>query len=280
MPKSHNLKYIAFIIPALVYVSALSIFPAALSVYRSFLTPGGSYTFSNYSALLHYGLVKALIDTMLVSIGALILQLFLALFIAMIMIKPFRGNRLFSSLVIIPYGISTVVSAFIFSQIFSAVGGYANSFIVDFGFRPIDWVATSSSSLSVVVIADYWKNTPLVALILFSGLSGLSPSMYEAAKTDGAGAFRRFFSITLPNLAPIMAIALLIRGVSEFNIFALPLVIIGYNPPLITTLIYEFYQTSSTTIYYSYAASTILLFIILGYASIVLWKGGAKSYER
>ena len=92
-------------------------------------------------------------------------------------------------------------------------------------------IRTGFDKLFVVMFSDFWKNTPLIALILLGGLSSINPNLYEAAAVDGAGAFRRFFHITFPNIAPLMAIALLIRGVSEFNIFALPQVLIGDNPP-------------------------------------------------
>ncbi len=127
------------------------------------------------------------------------------------------------------------------------------------------------------MFSDFWKNTPLIALILYGGLSSISPSIFEAASVDGAGPLSRFVHITLPNIAPLMAIALLVRGVSEFNIFALPLVIIGYTPKLMNTLIYENYSFLLTRPY-SYAVAVVLLVIILAYAMIVLRMGGASKY--
>ena len=199
--------------------------------------------------------------------------------IANILIKSLKGNKLFSTIFIIPYGISTVVSAFIFSLIFSPVGGFANSTLYSFGIHSIDWYSNRYSSMGIVMFADFWKNTPLVALILLGGMSTIPPRLYEAASVDGAGSIRRFIHITLPNLAPFIAIALLIRGVSEFNIFALPLILIGYSPSLINTLVYEYFLYSSTT-YYSYAAASVLLAIIVVFAFIVIKFGGAKQYEK
>ncbi len=277
--KFHNLKYILFVVPALAYVISLSFVPAASVVFLSFKSAHGAYSLSNYDAIAKTGLSMALIDTVIVSFGALLIQLFFAILIANILIKGLHGNKIFSTIFIIPYGISTVVSAFIFSLIFSAVGGFANSTLYSLGLPAVDWYKNNYSSLGIVMFADFWKNTPLVALILLGGLSSISPSLNEAASVDGAGSFRRFIYITLPNLAPFIAIALLIRGVSEFNIFALPLILIGYYPPLINTLVYEYF-TSASTIYYSYAAATILLLIILVFAFIIIKFGGTKQYEK
>ena len=271
-----NLYYLLFALPVLIYVIGLAIIPAITVVYDSFIGRNG-YTLANYMALPSYGLYGALINTMMVSVGALLIQLGIALAIAMVLIRPFKGKKAFSTLVIMPLGISTVVSAFVFSIIFQAVGGYANSALVSIGLRPIDWFNTNSSSLGVVMFSDFWKNTPLVALILYGGLSSLPPTLYEAASVDGAGAFNRFIHITLPNIAPIMSIALLVRGVSEFNIFALPLVIVGYHPLILNTLIFENYSSLQTR-NISYAAATLLLAIIMIYSIIVVRLGGARDH--
>ncbi|MGP6238815.1 ABC transporter permease subunit [Cuniculiplasma sp. SKW4] len=270
-----ELTYFLFALPALIYVVGLSIIPAITVVYDSFIGKSG-FTLQNYEVLPQYSLYSAIENTLIVSLGALLIQITIALAIAMVLVKPLKGKNIFSSIIIIPLGISTIVSAYVFSIIFQAVGGYANSALVGLGLKPVDWFATDLSSLGVVMFSDFWKNTPLVALILYGGLSSISPSLYEAAAVDGAGAFRRFIHITLPNLAPIISIALLVRGVSEFNIFALPLVIVGYHPPILNTLIFENYS-SITTRNISYAAATILLAIIMVYSIIVVRLGGAKD---
>ena len=272
-----NLKYFLFAVPAIVYVLILSIYPAINIIYDSFRSSSG-FTLHNYTVLPGIGLYSALANTAIVSIGALLIQLFFALMIAMIMIKKFKGNRLFSTIVIIPFGISTVVAGFIFSNIFTGRGGFASSFLNIFGFH-IDWIRTGFDKLFVVMFSDFWKNTPLIALILLGGLSSINPNLYEAAAVDGAGAFRRFFHITFPNIAPLMAIALLIRGVSEFNIFALPQVLIGDNPPLMNTLIYYNYNIVANRAL-SYSLSVILLVIILAYAAVVLKLGGGPKYAK
>ena len=273
-----NLTYLLFAIPALIYVISLSILPAITVVYDSFRNSNG-FTLANYLALPSYGLYGAIINTLIVSVGALLRQLTIALAIAMVLVKPFQGKKFFSAIIIIPLGISTVVSAFVFSLIFQAVGGYANSFLITFGLRPVDWFSSSYSALGVVMISDFWKNTPLVALILYGGLSSLPPTLFEAASVDGAGPIRRFIHITLPNLAPILSIAMLVRGVSEFNIFAMPLVIVGYHPLIMNTLIYENYSSLATR-NISYAGATVLLAIIMVYSVFVVKLGGANQHVK
>ena len=273
-----HLVYFLFSLPAIAYVIGLSIIPAFTVVYDSFLVNGKLST-RNYQALPSYGLYSSIGNTLIVSVGALLIQLLLALAIAMVMVKPFKGSKIFSTIIIIPFGISTIVSAFIFSLIFQNVGGFANGVLVFFGLRPVVWFSSSLSDLGIVMFSDFWKNTPLVALILYGGLSSVSPTLYEAASMDGAGPLNRFRHITLPAIAPLISIALLVRGVSEFNIFALPLVLIGYHPLILNTLVYENYSTLATRPI-SYAAATVLLSIIMVYAIFVLKIGGARQYAQ
>ena len=273
-----HLVYFLFSLPAIAYVISLSIIPAFTVVYDSFLVNGKLST-RNYQALPSYGLYSSIGNTLIVSVGALLIQLLLALAIAMVMVKPFKGSKIFSTIIIIPFGISTIVSAFIFSLIFQNIGGFANGVLVFFGLRPVVWFSSSLSDLDIVMFSDFWKNTPLVALILYGGLSSVSPTLYEAASMDGAGPFNRFRHITLPAIAPLISIALLVRGVSEFNIFALPLVLIGYHPLILNTLVYENYSTLATRPI-SYAAATVLLSIIMVYAIFVLKIGGARQYAQ
>ena len=157
MQRHRNYKYIIYVLPALVYVAVLSFFPAASVVFYSFRSTKGGYSLSNYHAIYKAGLMVSLGDTLLVSFGALLIQLFFAILIANILIKSLKGNKLFSTIFIIPYGISTVVSAFIFSLIFSPVGGFANSTLYSLGIHSIDWYSNRYSSMGIVMFADFWK---------------------------------------------------------------------------------------------------------------------------
>jgi ABC-type sugar transport system permease subunit len=258
-----------FVLPAIVYIAYFSILPTLTAVYDSFQTPTRSWVLSNYQGLEFFGLGDAVINTMVVSFGALAFQFLLAFIVAEILTKEFRGKKVFTTIFIIPWGVATVVAAFSFSNIFTTSGGYMNSFMQLLGIQPVNWYSNYAIKVVVLIISDAWKNTPIVALILLAGMTGISEQIYHAAAVDGAGPVRRFLYITLPNLRNFIIIALIIRGISEFNIFALPLVLVGYNPVLLTTLAYEFYSTTSS-VFYSYAASTVLLAFVLAFALVAV----------
>ena len=271
-----RLTYFSFVVPAIVYVVVFSFLPAADVVWQSFHNPTtGQFTLSNFQALTFFGLTNAIIDTVIVTVGALGLQLVLGMAVAALIVSRVRGARLLYVFALIPYGVATVVNAVTFSFIFQPTGGFANGILKALGLPTVNWYSSTPMELLLVIIADSWRNFPVFMLLMIAGYASIPKELYEAAMVDGAGIVRRFFTITLPNLRKYIAIALIIRGISEFNIFALPLILIGYNPPLLTTLTYEFYSTTVTK-YYSYAAATVLLAFVLAFIVIVLKLGGGR----
>ncbi len=270
-----DIPYLFFVLPAIIYVGYFAFYPSFSGVYRSFLSPHGGFTLNNYDELLYYNLGAAILNTVIVSFGALIIQLFLGLVVASILVWEFRGKKLFSTVTIIPMGIATVVAAIAYSFIFEPRGGYANTLMHALGLGGINWYSNTPLSLLVVMIADSWKNTPIFTLILLAGLSSIPRDLYHAAALDGAGVLSRFVHVTLPNMRKFIAIALIIRGVQEFNIFALPLILIGEHPPLLTTFVYDLYSTSPT-VYISLAAATILLALMTVFIALNIAMGGRR----
>lgn len=257
-----------FVAPAVIYVAFFSVIPTIQTVIGSFQTRILPFTLSNYQGLEFYGLGNAVVNTIIVSFGALGVQFVLAFIVASILNTEFRGRKAFTALAIIPWGVATVVAGYAFSNVFTTSGGYANSFLGIFGIPSVNWYSSFPLKVFVLILSDSWKNTPIVALIILAGMAGISPELYQAASVDGAGRVKRFLYITLPNLRNFIVIALIIRGISEFNIFALPLILVGYNPILLTTMVFQFFTSSGYG--YSYAAATILLGFILVFAAVAL----------
>lgn len=267
MALSEKRKNLFLILPAIAYIVTLSFYPSILAVYESFQTPRSSFTLLNYHEIAFFNLGSAIFNTVVVTGLALLFQFILGFIIATILTKEFVGRKTFSVLFLIPFGVATVVAGFVFFNVFTYSGGYANSFLRLIGLPAISWENSYLTSLFGLVFSDSWKNTPIVALILFAGMSSISPDVYHASTIDGAGPAARFFRITLPNLSSYIAIALIIRGVSEFNIFAMALLLFPYK--LLTTFTYAFY-TGTNSDYLAYAAATILLAFILVFTGIVM----------
>ena len=108
--------------------------------------------------------------------------------------------------VLVPWAIPTVVAALLWRFIFESQGGIANALLVDAGFlkQPMVWFIQTSTAWVPVILADVWKTTPFVALLLLAGLQNIDLSLYEAAAVDGANAWWQLRHITLPLLKPAM----------------------------------------------------------------------------
>jgi trehalose transport system permease protein len=274
-----------FVLPALVYVGYFAFYPAINTVIYSFQTPILSFTTYNYTANVQLGLYTWIGNTLWVTFGALALQFGLALGVASILNRSFRGKTAFATIAILPIGIATVVAGYVFSQIFPATGGgyadsvislvHANSLLALFGIHlPIYWTKSVSLALAIVVIADSWKNTSLVIIILVAGYATIPKTLYQAAAIDGAGPLRQFYHVTLPGLRNFIVMALLIRGAQEVNIFQLAYIMIGSYPQLLTVQVYDLYE--STGIYLASAVSTVLLGIVAIFIVLVIVLGGRK----
>jgi ABC-type sugar transport system permease subunit len=137
--KRENVSFFLFILPALIYVTVFSFYPAAEVVWLSFHSPvSNSLTLSNFKALIYFGLPQAILYTVIVVVGALSFQLFLGMGVASLIVSKVKGYRALYILALLPYGIATVVNAVDFSFIFQPTGGFANGILKAIGLPTVN----------------------------------------------------------------------------------------------------------------------------------------------
>jgi multiple sugar transport system permease protein len=151
---------------------------------------------------------------------------------ALLLRRAFAGRRVVRTLVLLPWAMPTAVMALAWSWIFNDAFGVANDLLLRLGLveRPVAWLAEPGLAMAALVIADVWKTTPFVALILLAGLAGIPDSIEEAATVDGIGRWRRLTTLTLPLLAPFIGVALVFRAVQAWAAFDLVYVMTGGGP--------------------------------------------------
>ncbi|MGE5598503.1 MAG: carbohydrate ABC transporter permease [Bacteroidota bacterium] len=226
-------------------------------------TTGELPVLDNYRAIVgadQFG--EALFNTIFLTLVGLSLELLVGLVIAHIMSREFRGRRLLQAVLLVPMGVPTLVSAINMTYIFGSVG-YLNELLYRLGLIrvPIDWAGGGVVTLLTIVVADMWKVTPLVILVLLAGLESIPRNLYEACAVDGASSWQRFRRITLPLLKPSITMIMVLRAIDAFRIFDLPLVLAGRNTPVLAT--YAFYEYNAyNNAHASAAASTILMGVI------------------
>ena len=120
-----------------------------------------------------------------------------------------------------PYGIITVVSAFIWRYAFQLDSGFVNQWL---GLGDFNWFGERWSSLFVITLSEIWKTTPFISLLLLAGLVQVPEELQEAAKVDGATAWQRLWKVTLPNMKAAIMVAVLFRTLDAWRIFDNPFV--------------------------------------------------------
>ncbi len=203
-----------------------------------------------------------------VSVG---LELVLGLAAALLLNRIVRGRTAMNSAVILPWALPTVVAATMWSLILNDRIGLVNSVLDRLGLisEPIVWLGPRLA-MGSVILADVWKTTPFVAIILLAGLKSIPRAYYEAAELDGAGRWQVFRSITLPLLKPFIAVAVLFRAMDAFRIFDLIWVLTGGASRTETVSIY-IYKTLFRYADLGYgSAMTVALFGIVFLMSIGL----------
>ena len=174
----------------------------------------------------------ALAHTLFFAATSVTLELVIGLWLALALNQAFRGRGLVRAAVLIPWAIPTVVSALLWRFMFEGQTGIVNAALVDAGIlrEPIVWFIRPATAWVPVILADVWKTTPFVALLLLAGLQNIDSSLYEAARIDGASAWRQFRYVTLPLLKPAILVALIFRTLDAFRVFDLVYALTGGGP--------------------------------------------------
>ncbi len=175
--------------------------------------------------------------TILFPVFSVALEMVLGMSIALVLNEKMRYRGMLRGIALIPWAIPSVIGARIWQLIYRYDYGLANYFLEQIGFTPINWLGSPVGAFVSLVIADVWRTTPFVAIILLAGLQTVPQDLYMQAKVDGTNLFQRFFKITLPMIKPIVIVALLFRTIDAIRIFDILYIITGGGPGGVTTSI-------------------------------------------
>ncbi len=220
--------------PALVVIGLVTIFPILFSVVLSFnnvqVAGGeiqmGSFTTQNYTAM--FGAQEwqsALVFTVVYTIITVIIEIILGTLAALVLERLGAGRGWMMALLLIPWSMITVISAQLWKYIYDPTYGAVSWFTGLFTDHPPVLMNSQVSATGAMMVADIWKTTPFVAIIVLAGLVMIPGDVYEAAEIDGAGAWTTFWKVVLPQLRPTIAIAVLFRILQAFGLFDLPYVL-------------------------------------------------------
>lgn len=270
--------------PAFFVMLFVVLYPILQALYDSLfkyrLTAPGDREFvglGNYGVILTDPVFwKDLGVTLLITVVTVVVELILGFLLALAMhhaIKQTRG--LIRTIILVPYGIITVVSAFAWFYMFSIDSGYINAW---FEWLPgvdadLNWFAQGSTALFVIMLSEIWKTTPFISLLLLSGLAQVPNELGEAAKVDGAGWWERMVKVTIPSMKAAIMVAVVFRALDAFRIFDNIYIMTNgqYGTESLSLLAY---RTSITRLEIGLgSAISVILFICVLLIAVVAIKG-------
>jgi ABC-type sugar transport system permease subunit len=245
---------IMLIAPTLIFLTLIVGYPVCKAVYSSFLTDpglnsatglfdqGGKWDgIANYkhwllqqcpaaggktaacpSGTLGSQFYSAIFVTVFFTVVTVIIETVVGMGFALMMNRGFRGRALVRAAILIPWAIPTAVTSKLWGVVFDPQGVLNHVLHTDFAWTSEQWPARTA-----VIVADVWKTTPFIALLILAGLQGINAETYEAAKVDGAGAWQRFWHITLPLVKPALAVAVIFRTLDVLRMYDLPKILTG-----------------------------------------------------
>ncbi|MEV4528452.1 sugar ABC transporter permease [Streptosporangium sp. NPDC049304] len=228
----------------------------------------------NYDRLLaDANLREVLAGTALFSVGLVVLNLGLALLLAILLNQRLRGTTFFRTLFFSPVVVSLVAWTIVWQFLLQDDGGL-NGLLAVAGADGPNWLRGEGTAMLSVIVVQVLKNVGLNMVLFLAALQGVPAQLYEAAELDGAGAWTRFLRITVPLISPTILLTSIITVVGSLQVFAQIAVLTQGGPGMSTTvLVYYLYQQAFQFHHFGYGATlSVLLFVIVALLTVVQWR--------
>jgi multiple sugar transport system permease protein len=275
-----------FLLPAVAYITATMLFPVVYNLRMSledvniqtFLSGAAPFVgLDNYRTVIDDSAFWQATEVSLIfTAGSLLFQFTLGFALALFFNRPFPGNGAIRALFLLAWLLPTVVSGSIFRWMLDGDFGVINYALRELSVidRPRHWLIDPNTALTGTILANIWVGIPFNMVLLLAGLKSIPQTLYEAASVDGANAWQRFRSLTLPLMRPVSLSVVLLGIIYTFKVFDLIYVMTAGGPVDATTVLpiyayqltFEFFRFGQGA-----AAATLLLVGLIGVAIAYLW---------
>jgi multiple sugar transport system permease protein len=223
--------------PAAIFMTVFFAWPAVQALLIAFQTTQGTFTLANFQSMFHdTDFLRSLGNTLILLALIIPIETSIALGMAVLAQSRLRGRSVFLYIWSIPLAVSDLAAGLVWLSVFTS-HGYLNSILQDLHLiqHPIGFLDYNnlSSVVAAVVIAEVWRSISLVMVIIMSGIQAIPSELGEAAEIFGASAWHRFWRVTLPLLKPTLQVALILRTIAAFQVFAVVLALAGSALPVL-----------------------------------------------
>jgi multiple sugar transport system permease protein len=270
--RTGQLLPLGLLLPATAFLAVLVVIPMVQALFLSVATEDGGFSLENFQRMLadaNFG--DALRNTFLLLLLIVPLQVALALAIALLVNSRFRGHRLFFLIYTLPLAVSDLAAGLLWLAAFTE-RGYLNSLLQSAGViaQPVLWLSFDNFGglVTAIVIAESWRTTAMVLLVLIAGLELIPRDYLETAELFGASRLRRTLHVVIPMLRPSLQSALIIRTIFAFNAFAVVLALAGRQLPVLGYEAYDWYYNNRNN---NVAAAFATLILVLTIAATVTY---------
>ena len=280
----------ALVLPALLLLATLTLYPVAYGIWISLFSKHSFFPEQSFVGLGNYLAIaldeefwRSLRLGLVYSRSTIAMQLVLGVGAALILHQSFPGRGLVRALTIFPYVVPTVIAVVIWKWLLNAQFGLVNHALEAAGLigAPISWMGREWIMVSLILVS-VWQFFPFVVLAVLARLQTIPPELYEAAKVDGANALRRFLHVTLPQLASVLFVVVLLRSIWMFTKFDTPWLMIqggGAESYIRTLPVYTYQRTFAWYEAGRGSAMAVVRFLMLVAAAAVyfrLWRREEK----
>jgi len=280
--QSRSLPYL-LLLPATLFLVAFFVWPFVQVAIEAFTNPAGAFTLANFKTMAgDWKFLPSLRNTFILALLIVPLQLMLALTMATLVTR--MGARRDVALYIwtIPLGISDLAAGLVWLAIFER-NGFLNSFLHGIGLmdQPVTWLGYQNTVtlFVVVILAEIWRSTAIVMVILVAGMGLIPKEYYEAAEVFGAGPWQRFRKVTLPLLKPSLQTALILRTILAFEVFGVVAALAGTNLPILMGQTFE-WQFALQDRNVAAALAMVTLAISIGFTLFFLFALRTRDEAR
>lgn len=282
-----------YVLPALLAMGVVIVYPFIRMVILSFqyTSPYGGETrfvgFDNYvEAFQDEQFGRVVFQTIIWTVVSTVIAMILGIAAAIVVSRPLVGRSFIRGALFIPYVIGPVTAAFLWKWMFHADFGVISGTLIQFGLlrEPIKFIDSTELVLGSVIAANVWKEFSFAMIMVLAGLQAIPEQLYSAAKVDGAGRWRRFTDVTLPQLMPVIIVTSILLIIANINSFTIVWVLTGGGPANASNIFIVFLYTKafvgSPNFEIAAALGVIVFLFLMVFAVIYVWLLSRQAKSR